>query len=151
MNFIQIAGRVGRDPETRFTPDGKKVISFSVATSRKRKGQEETVWYRVTIWGDQFDNMMPYIKKGSALMVMGDLEARLYTDKEGKTQVSLEITARVIHFLPSGSGKSDKEEGANPSSNSYSNEYSSSAQRGTGSYQPSTQASNAFNEEDLPF
>lgn len=146
MNFIQIAGRVGRDPETRFTPDGKKVISFSMATNRKRKGQEETVWYRVTIWGEQFDNMMPYIKKGSALTVVGDLEARLYTDKEGKTQVSLEVTARMIGFSPFGSGKSEsKEEGATGTQ-----EYSSQTQRGTGSYQPAP-SGQSFNEEDLPF
>lgn len=146
MNFIQIAGRVGKDPETRFTPDGKKVISFSIATNRKRKGQEETVWYRVTIWGDQFDNMMPYVKKGTALMVVGELDARLYNDKEGKPQVSLDINAKMISFSPFG-GKSDSKEEGHTSSH---NEYSSETQRGTGSYQH-TPSSNSFNEEDLPF
>lgn len=148
MNFIQIAGRVGRDPETRFTPDGKKVISFSIATNRKRKGQEETVWYRVTIWGDQYDNMMPYIKKGTALIVVGDLDAGLYTDKEGKPQVSLDINAKMITFSPFG-GKSDSKEEGGHGSTSH-NEYSSETQRGTGSYQPAS-SSNSFNEEDLPF
>lgn len=147
MNFTQIAGRVGKDPETRFTPSGKKVISFSLATNRKKKGVEETVWYRVTVWGDQFDNMMPYIKKGSALIIVGDLEARLYTDKDGKTQVSLELTAWNIGFSPFGKGES-KEEGTSAGNNqSYSNEYSQETQRG--SYQPATH--NTMSDDELPF
>lgn len=142
MNFIQIAGRLGKDPETRFTPDGKKVISFSLATNRKKKGQEETVWYRVTVWGDQFDNLMPYIKKGSALIVVGDLEVRTYADREGKTQVSLEVTARMISFSPFGK---DKDESS--SSSSSSSEYSSEPMRGTAQNYVASHAG----DEDIPF
>ena len=102
MNFIQIAGRLGKDPETRFTADGKKVTSFSVATNKKRKGQDATIWYKVTVWGEHYDRMLGYLKKGSAVVVLGELEAKLYTDKSGNTQVSLEITPWNIGFSPFG-------------------------------------------------
>jgi len=102
MNYIQIAGRLGRDPEIRHTQDGKRVTSLSVATSRKRKGQDSTVWYKVTIWGEHFEKLISYLKKGSAIVVIGDLEAKVYTDKSGSPQISLEITPWNIGFSPFG-------------------------------------------------
>ena len=104
MNYAQIAGRLGKDPEVRFTPEGRKVTTFNVATNKKKKGQEITTWYRVTVWGDQFDKMISYLKKGSAVVAVGDLEARLYTDKEGRSQISLELTAWNLSFSPFGKG-----------------------------------------------
>ena len=105
MNYIQIAGRLGRDPEIRHTQDGKKVTSLSVATNKKKKGQDTTVWYKVTVWGDQFEKLIGYLKKGSAVVVVGDLEAKLYTDKGGSPQVSLEISPWNIGFSPFGKGE----------------------------------------------
>ncbi|MEI8125438.1 MAG: single-stranded DNA-binding protein, partial [Parachlamydiaceae bacterium] len=64
MIIVQIAGRLGRKPETRFTPSGQKVTSFSVATNVRKAGKEETVWWRVTVWGDRYDKMMTYLDKG---------------------------------------------------------------------------------------
>ena len=102
MNYVQIAGRLGRDPEIRHTQDGKRVTSLSMATSRKRKGQDSTVWYKVTVWGEQFEKLIGYLKKGSAVVVVGELEAKIYTDKGGSPQVSLEITPWNIGFSPFG-------------------------------------------------
>lgn len=109
MNIVIIAGRLGRDPETRFTQGGQKVTSFSVATSVRRKGQEETIWWRVTVWGDRFDKMISYLKKGSAVIVHGEMHLNHYTDREGKNQTSLEITADNLRFSPF--GKPDAAEG----------------------------------------
>lgn len=105
MNFVQIAGHLGNDPEVRFTSSGKKVTTLKVASrSRRGKGGEETtIWWRVTIWGEQFDKMVPFLKKGSAVMVYGDLhKPEIFNDREGKPQVSLEITAMNIEFSPFG-------------------------------------------------
>lgn len=105
MNFIHIAGNLGADPEVRFTSTGKKVTTLKVATrSRRGKGGEETtIWWRVTIWGEQFDKMISFLKKGSAVMVYGDVhKPEIFTDREGKPQVSLEITAVHIEFSPFG-------------------------------------------------
>lgn len=152
MNYVQIAGHLGKDPEVRFTPDQKKVTSFSVATKKRKKGEDITVWYRVTIWGDQFDKMMPYLKKGSGVLVVGDLEARMYTDKEGRPQISLEITAWNISFSPFGKGSSEG------SSSSSSSEGSYNASQGfgntepvRGSYQPTDSESTMEEEDALPF
>lgn len=111
MNLIQIAGYLGNDPEVRFTPSGQKVISFRVGTRSRRGNKDETIWFRVTIWGDRFDKMLSFLKKGSAVIVIGEMhKPEIYNDREGKAQVSLEITAEVIRFSPF--GRPDKPEGA---------------------------------------
>lgn len=105
MNFIHIAGHLGADPEVRFTSSGKKVTTMKVATrSRRGKGGEDiTIWWRVTIWGEQFDKMISFLKKGSGVMVYGDIhKPEIFTDREGKPQVSLDITAVHIEFSPFG-------------------------------------------------
>jgi single-strand DNA-binding protein len=103
MIIIQIAGRLGRDAETRFTPSGQKVTTLTVATNVRKGGKDETVWWRVTIWGDRFDKIMPYLKKGSAVIVVGEMgKPEIWTDKEGRPQISLEITAEIVRFSPFG-------------------------------------------------
>lgn len=107
MNFILIAGNLGDDPEERFTPGGQKVVSMRIAVRSRKKGEETTTWFRVTIWGDRFDKMLPYLKKGSAIIVGGELhKPEIYTDREGKPQVSLEVTVETLRFSPF--GRSDK-------------------------------------------
>lgn len=103
MNFINIAGHLGADPEVRFTSSGKKVTTLRVAT-RTRKGQnEDTIWWRVTIWGEQFDKMISYLKKGSPVVVFGELhKPEIFNDREGKPQISMEITAVHLQFSPFG-------------------------------------------------
>lgn len=103
MNFLQIAGHVAADPEERFTQSGKKVTTFRMGTKSRKGGQDVTIWWRVTVWDDQFKNMMPHIKKGSALIAFGELQKpEIYTDREGKPQVSLEMTAVSLQFSPFG-------------------------------------------------
>ncbi len=103
MNFTHIAGHLGADPEVRFTSTGKKVTTLRLA-ARTRKGQtEDTIWWRVTIWGDQYDKMIPYFKKGSAVVVGGELhKPEIFNDREGKPQISMEITASFVQFSPFG-------------------------------------------------
>ncbi len=105
VNFIHIAGNLGADPEVRFTSSGKKVTTLKVASRSRRgkNGEDVTIWWRVTIWGEQFDKMISFLKKGSAVMVYGDVhKPEIFTDREGKPQVSLEITAVHIEFSPFG-------------------------------------------------
>lgn len=105
MNFIHIAGNLGADPEVRFTSSGKKVTNLKVATkSRRGKNNEDvTIWWRVTVWGEQFDKMVSFLKKGSSVMVYGDVhKPEIFMDREGKPQVSLDITAVHLEFSPFG-------------------------------------------------
>lgn len=108
MFFVQIAGNLGKDPETRFTPSGQKVTTFNVAC-RARKGKEEiTIWVRVTVWGDRFDKMISFLKKGSAVIVNGKMSPpTTYVDKNGTSQVSLEVVAEMIEFSPFGKPQTD--------------------------------------------
>lgn len=110
MNVIQIAGHLGADVETRFTADGQKVSTIRVATNTRRNGKDETIWWRVSLWGDRFDKMLPYLKKGSPIIVVGELvRAEVYTDRDGRQQVSLDLRAEFIRFSPF--GRSDRQEG----------------------------------------
>jgi single-strand DNA-binding protein len=97
-----IAGHLGADPEVRFTSSGKKVTTLRVA-ARARGSKDETIWWKVTIWEEQFDKMMPYLKKGSPVIVAGELsKPEIFTDREGKPQISMNITASNLWFSPFG-------------------------------------------------
>lgn len=101
MNTITIIGNIGQDIVPRFTASGVKVTSFSVATRSKKGGEEVTTWYRVTVWGDRYDKMMAHLKKGSYVIVVGELaKPEIYADKQGQNQIRLEITVSSLHFMP---------------------------------------------------
>ena len=107
MNIITVAGRLGVDPEVRFTSNGQKVTTLRMAVNVRKSGKEETIWYRVTVWGENFDKMISFLKKGSALIVVGDLaKPEIFDNREGKPQVSMNITASSLMFSPF--GRSDK-------------------------------------------
>lgn len=110
MNYVQIAGFLGADAETRFTSSGQKVTTLRVACNSRRSGKEETMWWRVTIWGEQFDRLMTYLKKGSAIMVYGEMSnPEIYTGKNGQPQTSLNMVAHHISFSPFGRPKSQEQ------------------------------------------
>lgn len=146
MNLIQLMGNLGADPESRFTPSGQKVTTLRVATTVRKGGKEETVWYRVTIWGDRFDKMLSYLKKGSAVIVMGELgKPEIWTDKEGKPQVSLEVTAEFIRFSPFGKSEKSGQEGGQTSANVASSYTQSNKQ------QPAASMPSQDFDDGLPF
>lgn len=149
MNFVEIAGHLGADPEERFTPSGKRVVSLRVATKVRQGGKDETIWWRVTIWGDRFDKMLPYLKKGSAVIVIGEMmKPEVYVDKEGKSQVSLTITAEIVRFSPFGKSSKDgeKEEGGHTTYQNRQERAQEKVEVGVGASDDS-----GFTGDDLPF
>lgn len=107
-----IAGHLGADPEVRFTSGGQKVTTLRVATNSRKAGKEETIWWRVTVWGDQFDKLMPYFKKGSSIMVTGEMhKPEIFQDREGKSQISMNMTAYHLSFSPFGRASGGTEGG----------------------------------------
>ena len=109
MNLIHIAGHLGADPEVRFTSSGQKVTTFRVAARVRRGGADETIWWRVTVWGEQYDKMIAYLKKGSGIMVVGEMnKPEIFTDREGRPQVSVSVTA--VHIMFSPFGRTDKQQ-----------------------------------------
>jgi single-strand DNA-binding protein len=157
MAFIQIAGHLGADPETRFTPKGQKVTSLRVAVNSRKNNKEKTMWFRVTIWGDFLDYKLKYFKKGSAIVVRGELSPpEIYQDREGNPQISLEITAEGIDFAFGGKKSEDGQsqshgQGAAASHEEAVSPYQSTATQatGVGASSPSSQEQNF--DDDLPF
>ena len=109
-----IVGRLGRDPEMRYTADGKPVTSLSVATDRvwndaSGQKQSKTVWFKVAVWGNQAEPCSKYLSKGRMVLVEGELsEPRVWQDKQGEHRASLEVRASTVKFL----GGGEKAEGA---------------------------------------
>ena len=108
-----IVGNLGNDPEMRYTPSGQAVTNLSVATNRKWTGndgqtQEETVWFRVSVWGKQAESCNQYLSKGQKVLIEGRLTVdketggpRIWTDQNGKPRASYEVSAFEVKFLGS--------------------------------------------------
>ena len=99
---IQIVGNLGRDPELRYTPNGRPVTEFSVAVNQSTKNQqtgewvEATDWFRVSIWGDRGERAAENLRKGNRVLVDGRFRTREYEAKDGQKRLSLEITADTV-------------------------------------------------------
>jgi len=104
LNKIILVGNVGSDPEMRYTPNGKAVTSFSVATNRRYstasgETREETDWFRISAWGKQGEQCNQYLSKGRQVYVEGRLHARNWETQDGQMRTSLEVTADRVLFL----------------------------------------------------
>ena len=115
MSFQQITlvGNLGQDPEMRFLPDGRPVANFSIATNRKwnnadgSKG-EETVWWRISVFGPQAEACTQYLAKGRQVLVSGRVRPdpatgspRVFQRNDGSSGASYELTANRVQFLGS--------------------------------------------------
>jgi single-strand DNA-binding protein len=118
LNRVQLIGRLGKDPESRFTPTGKKVAHFSVAISnrwRDREGEmrESTEWVNVEAWERLGETCQQYLKKGSLVYVDG----RLKTDKvenQGDTRYFTKVVAQTVQFLDNRPASDELEEPTDP-------------------------------------
>jgi single-strand DNA-binding protein len=154
MNQITIAGHLGADPEVRFTSSGQKVTTLRVAARARRSGKDETIWWKVTIWGEQFDKMIPYFKKGSPIIVVGELnKPEIFTDREGRPQVSMSITALNLMFSPFGRPDqpgSSGEQADTGAQHAHHHEMAHAAHHEPSSHGQG-KADPAFNEDEIPF
>ena len=104
LNKVILIGRLGRDPETRFMPNGEAVCNFSVATSEKytdKNGQrqEATEWHNVTMYRKLAEIAGQYLKQGSQVYIEGKIKSRKYTDKNGVERTAYEIIANEMKML----------------------------------------------------
>src|SRR3954469_1693005 len=113
VNKVIVVGNLGRDPETRYMPDGAAITNVSVATSfqwtDKASGEkkEETEWHRVVFRGKLAEIAGEYLKKGSQVYVEGRLRTRKWQDKEGQEKYTTEIMANEMKMLGSRSGSGE--------------------------------------------
>jgi len=106
VNKVILVGRLGRDPETRFTSGGQAVANFSLATDESYKDrngerQKRTEWHKIVVWGKQAEIAQQYLKKGSLVFIEGRIQSREWQDKEGQKRTSFEIVATNFRMLGS--------------------------------------------------
>lgn len=130
LNEATLIGRVGKDPEIKSTTNGSRVANFSLATSKpwrdKNTGErkENTQWHKIVVWGDGLVGIVEkYVRKGSQLLVRGEIQTRKYTDQAGVEKYSTEIVVQgfkaEIGLLGSRGGSSRDDDGGQ-SGQSYS-------------------------------
>ena len=104
VNKVILIGRLGADPEVRYTPGGQPVANFRIATSeswndKQGQRQERTEWHRIVAWGKLGELCGEYLSKGRQVYVEGRLQTRQWDDRDGNKRFTTEIQAREITFL----------------------------------------------------
>lgn len=138
LNKAMIIGRLGQDPELRYTQSGSAVCNFNLATSEvwndsSGKRQEKTEWHRIIVFGKQAENAAKYLKKGRQAYVEGRLQTRDWEDRDGNKRTTTEVIAQTVQFLDSGnSGGSGRDSGGS-------------------SAPPPDNYDQSFNDDNIPF
>ena len=111
INRVELLGRVGTEPEMRYTPSGAAVTQLRLATDRHRQnGETETDWHTVTVWNKLAEAVNQYVQKGQRLYVAGRLAQNSYEAKDGTRRYATEIYAAEVVFLDGGNGSSTHED-----------------------------------------
>ena len=109
MNIVILSGRLGKDPDVRYTPNGKANTSFSLATTERWKNedgkQEKTEWHNIVVWGKQAETCGEYLHKGDFIIVNGKIQTRSW-EKDGVKQYKTEINMTSFEFGPKASKES---------------------------------------------
>jgi single-strand DNA-binding protein len=104
LNRVQLIGRLGKDPETRVTPNGKKVANFSLAVGERWKtaggeAKENTEWFNIEAWGRLGEICQQYLQKGRLVFIEGRLKTDRYEDKGGETKYFTKVVALIMQML----------------------------------------------------
>jgi single-strand DNA-binding protein len=104
VNKVILVGRLGKDPEVRFTSGGQAVANFTMATDysykdRNGERQKRTEWHRIVAWRKLAEIIQQYLKKGSLIYIEGRIETREWQDKEGQKRYTTEIIADEMRML----------------------------------------------------
>lgn len=104
VNKVILVGRLGRDPETRYTSSGQAVTNFSVATDeiwkdKNDEKQKKTEWHKVVAWGKLAEIIQEFLKKGSLVYLEGKIQSREWQDKDGQKKTAVEVVASTLKML----------------------------------------------------
>ena len=104
VNKVILVGRLGRDPDVRYTSSGQPVANFSMATDETYKDragerQKRTEWHKIVVWGKQAEIAQKYLKKGSLIYLEGRIQMREYTDRDQNKRTSYEIVCNTFRML----------------------------------------------------
>ena len=153
VNKVMLVGRLGRDPETRYTGGGQAVANFSVATDESYKDkngerQKRTEWHKIVVWGKQAEIAQQYLKKGSLVFIEGRIQSREWQDKEGQKRTSFEIVANNFRML---GGRSDNAGGGGGGARSGGDEAESHAAPAEDYGGHQAPSGPEISDEDIPF
>lgn len=101
MNKVILLGRLGKDPESRDTKSGGPMCSFTIATSKKIKGEEQTCWHNISSFGKTAELCVQYLAKGKQALIEGEISNRSYDDKDGNKKYFSEVIAQKVVFIGS--------------------------------------------------
>jgi single-strand DNA-binding protein len=96
---LSLVGRLGTDPELRYTPSGTPVCNFNVATDIGYGDNKKTVWFKVTAWRKTAEVANQYLAKGDTVAVQGEVDVESYTTQSGEARASLVVTANNLSFV----------------------------------------------------
>ena len=106
VNKVILVGRLGRDPETRYTSAGQAVCNFTLATDESFKDrtgerQKRTEWHRIVLWAKLAEIAQQYLKKGTMVYIEGRIQSRQWDDRDGNKRTTVEIVGNVMRMLSS--------------------------------------------------
>ncbi len=151
VNKVILVGRLGRDPETRYTSGGQAVCNFTLATDetykdRNGERQKRTEWHKIVVWAKQAEIAQQYLHKGSLIFVEGRIQTRQWDDREGQKRTTVEIVATNFRML-GGRGEGGMAAGAGAGAGSGEIEPQAAAAAAGAEDLPSPEIS----DEDIPF
>ena len=152
VNKVILVGRLGKDPETRYTPSGQGVCSFSLATDETFKDksgerQKRTEWHRIVVWGKLAEICQQYLKKGTMVYVEGRIQSRSWDDKTtGQKRYSTDIVGNVMRMLSSRGESGGMGGGPSSAPHVADNEFSQG-----GDENASSAPGPEISDEDIPF
>jgi single-strand DNA-binding protein len=160
VNKVILVGRLGRDPETRYTGGGQAVANFSMATDESYKDkngerQKRTEWHKIVVWSKLAEIAQQYLKKGSLLYLEGRLQTREWQDKEGQKRTTTEIVATNFRML-GGRAEGAAAGGGGGAARSGGDDFESHAAPADDSYSGGSGGGHApsgpeISDEDIPF
>lgn len=148
VNKVILLGRLGQDPELKYTPGGAPVCNFSLATTeswtdKSGQKQEKTEWHRVVVWGKLAELCNQYLAKGRQAFLEGRLQTRSWDDKDGNKRYTTEILASTVQFIGGASANTERTTTGQNVDTSYAQQAPSN------DYQIASDAS--FAADDIPF
>lgn len=153
VNKVILLGRLGSDPELRYTQNRTAVCTLKLATNERRKSPEgewveHTEWHNVVAFGKTAENCNNYLKKGRMVFVDGKIQTRKYQDSDGKDKYWTEILANSVQFINTGTKSEDSSGNSYPSAGASSNNSNTSYSNDvTGTVGEAV----SFEDDDIPF
>ncbi|WP_026701627.1 single-stranded DNA-binding protein [Salibacterium aidingense] len=149
INQVVVVGRMTRDPELRYTPNGVAVTNFNLAVNRpftNQKGEREADFFSIVAWRKQAENLCSYVQKGDQIAVSGRLQSRSYMREDGGKQKVVEVVAETIQFLET--KKNNSSQGGSSQSQASSGNRQQTGFQPNGNYEP---MNDPISDDDLPF